>query len=68
MTEHTALDSFIVRIYRVDMEDPRKTAGLVESTDESGKQEPFTDMDDPAPILKRWEMMEEKNKAHRSFS
>jgi hypothetical protein len=68
MTEHTALDSFIVRIYRVDMEDPRKTAGLAESTDGFGKQEPFTDMATLAAILKRWEMTEEKNKAHRPFS
>jgi hypothetical protein len=53
MTEHPTLESFIVRIYRVDTEDPWKIAGLVEATDGSGKREPFTDIEELGAILSR---------------
>jgi hypothetical protein len=53
MTEHSATDSFIVRIYRFDTEDQRKLTGLVETMDGSGERLPFTDMDELAAILNR---------------
>lgn len=53
MTEHSATDTFIVRIYRFDTEDRRKLTGLVESMDGSGERIPFTDMDELAAILNR---------------
>lgn len=53
MTERSASDSFIVRIYRFDTEDQRKLAGLVETTDSSGERTPFTDVDELAAILSR---------------
>jgi hypothetical protein len=51
MTERPTLESYIVRIYRVDTEDPRKIAGMVEPTDGSGKREPFTDLEELGAIL-----------------
>jgi hypothetical protein len=53
MTELSATDSFIVRIYRFDTEDQRKLTGLVESMDGAGERLPFTDMDELAAILNR---------------
>lgn len=53
MTEKLTLDSFIVRIYRTNMEDSHKITGLVEAMDGSGEREPFADMDELAAILKR---------------
>ncbi len=53
MTEHSTSESFIVRIYRVDTEDPRKLTGLAEAMDGSGKRESFNDMDELAAILNR---------------
>jgi hypothetical protein len=53
MTERPALDSFIVRIYRVDTEDSRKIAGLLEAMDGSGKREAFTDIDELCALLNR---------------
>jgi hypothetical protein len=53
MTERPTLESFIVRIYRIDTEDPRKIAGLAEATDGSGKRESFTDLEELGAILGR---------------
>jgi len=53
MTEFSTLGSFIVRIYRVDTEDDRKVAGLVEVMDGSGSRESFTDLDKLGEILSR---------------
>jgi hypothetical protein len=53
MTEKLTLDSFIVRIYRADMEDQRKITGLVEVMDGSGEREHFASMDELAVILNR---------------
>jgi hypothetical protein len=54
MTEHSASDSFIVRIYRFDTEDRRKLTGLVETMDGAGERTPFTDIDELAAILNRF--------------
>ena len=51
MTERPTLESYIVRIYRVDTENSRNITGLVEATDGSGKREPFTDIEELGAIL-----------------
>lgn len=56
MTEHATLESFIVRIYRVDSEDPGRIAGLVEAIDSSGKRESFADIGELGAILSRKSM------------
>ena len=53
MTEHLAADSFIVRVYRYDCDDPHKLTGLVEAMDGSGERTPFTDIDELAAVLNR---------------
>ncbi len=52
MMERPAQSSFIVRIYRVDLEDHRKLTGLVEVVD-SGKRVSFNDIDELGAILNR---------------
>jgi len=51
MTELSTADSFIVRIYRIDTEDPKKLTGLVEALDGSGERTPFTDVEELAAVL-----------------
>jgi len=51
MTELSTADSFIVRIYRIDTEDPKKLTGLVEALDGSGERTPFTDVEELAVVL-----------------
>lgn len=51
MTKPT-LDSFIVRIYRIDPEDLQKITGLVETTDGSGMRKSFADLTELGAILK----------------
>jgi hypothetical protein len=51
MTELTTADSYIVRIYRIDTEDPKKLTGLVEAMDGSGERTPFTDIEELAAVL-----------------
>ena len=53
MTELSTAESFIVRIYRIDTEDPKKLTGLVESMDGSGERKPFTNLDELAALLNR---------------
>ncbi len=53
MTEHSTSDSFIVRVYRVNTDDPRKINGLVETMDGSGERESFADTDELGAILNR---------------
>ena len=53
MTELSTANSFIVRVYRVDSEDPHKLTGLVEAMDGSGERTPFTDADELAALLNR---------------
>ncbi len=53
MTEHTILESFIVRIYRIDTNDPGKITGLVEVLDGSGDREPFAALDELGALLNR---------------
>jgi len=45
MTELSTAQSYIVRIYRADPDDPCKLTGLVEAMDGSGTRIPFTDSD-----------------------
>ena len=52
MTELTTANSFIVRVYRVDLENPHKLTGLVETMDGSGARAPFTDLDELAALLR----------------
>ncbi len=52
MTELTTANSFIVRIYRVDTENPHKLTGLVEAMDGSGVRAPFTNLDELAVLLR----------------
>jgi hypothetical protein len=51
MTEYSASDSFVVRVYRFDTDDYRKIVGLVETMDETGEKEPFAHIDELAAIL-----------------
>jgi len=53
MTKLSTADSFIVRIYRIDTEDPRNLTGLVETLDGSGERTPFTDIIELAAVLNR---------------
>jgi hypothetical protein len=53
MTEQSTSNSFIVRIYRFDTEDPRRLTGLVEAMDGSGRRESFANMDELSAILNR---------------
>jgi hypothetical protein len=53
MTELSTAQSYIVRVYRVDPDEPRKIAGLVEPMDGSGERIPFTDLGQLAALLKR---------------
>ena len=45
MTEQSILESFIIRIYRIDTKDERVT-GILESIDGSGEPEPFVGLDE----------------------
>jgi hypothetical protein len=54
MEQNLTAQSFIVRVYRVDNEDRRKIAGLVEALDCSGRQKPFRDADELAGLLNNW--------------
>jgi hypothetical protein len=51
MKELSVLDSFIVRIYRIDMENSRNINGLVEVMDGSRERKPFSDLDELGAIL-----------------
>ena len=51
MIELTTANSFIVRVYRVDSEDPVKLTGQVEMLDGSGKRMPFTDIVELCALL-----------------
>ncbi|ABQ25323.1 hypothetical protein [Geotalea uraniireducens] len=53
MTELSTANSFIVRVYRIDTEDPANITGLVEMLDGSGERVPFTDINELAAVLKR---------------
>jgi hypothetical protein len=51
MTELSTAESFIVRIYRINTEDPKRLTGLVEAMDGSGERTAFTDIDELATVL-----------------
>lgn len=53
MPELSTANSFIVRVYRIDTEDPANITGLVEMLDGSGERVPFTDINELAAVLKR---------------
>jgi hypothetical protein len=53
MTEQPILESFIVRIYRIDTKDPARITGILESVDGSGEPEPFVGLDELGLILSR---------------
>jgi len=52
MTELSTAQSYIVRIYRTDPDDPGKLTGLVEALDGSGERTPFVDTDGLIAILR----------------
>jgi hypothetical protein len=71
MTEHPILESFLIRVYRIDTEDCRKIAGLVAAMDGSGEFAPFTDLETLGAIVNRYikEVRKERKndvKAHGS--
>ena len=51
MPETTTANSFIVRVYRIDPEDPARFTGLVEALDGSEERMPFTDISELAMAL-----------------
>ena len=51
MTELTTAHSFIVRVYRVDTENPGRITGLLEAMDGSGIRVSFTDIDELSGLL-----------------
>jgi hypothetical protein len=53
MNKQSLSNSFIVRVYRVDTDNPGNITGIVEALDGSGTQEPFTGADELAAILSR---------------
>lgn len=55
MTELTTANSYIVRVYRIDTEDPKKITGFVEALDGSAERVPFIDIDELAKVLNRGE-------------
>jgi hypothetical protein len=67
MTELSTANSFIVRIYRVDTDDPRKLTGLVEAMDGSGERAPFNHIDELALLLSGWSAKSRKNERKRSI-
>jgi hypothetical protein len=53
MAELSTVDSFIVRIYRIDTEDRKRLTGQVEPLDGSRERTPFTDVEELAAVLSR---------------
>lgn len=53
MSKLLTSDSYLVRIYRVDSEDPHRITGQVEALDGSGTRTPFTDCVELATLLSR---------------
>lgn len=53
MTKLLTSDSYLVRIYRVDSDDPHRLAGQLEALDGSGTCTPFTDSEQLAALLGR---------------
>lgn len=53
MTKLSTTDSYLVRIYRVDSEDPHRLTGQVELLDGSGTRTPFTDCVELTTLLSR---------------
>jgi hypothetical protein len=62
MTERSTLESFIIRIYRIDTEDKNKLTGLVEAMDGSGERTPFTDTEELNTILNQYLRMRSRKK------
>jgi hypothetical protein len=46
MTEQSILESFIIRVYRIDTKDAERVTGILESIDGSGEPEPFVGLDE----------------------
>ncbi len=51
MTELSTAQSYLVRIYRHDSENPHKLTGQVEMLDGSSSRTPFTDLNELAAVL-----------------
>jgi hypothetical protein len=68
MTELSTLDSFIVRIYRINTNDISKITGIIEALDGSGKRESFADLDELGMILTRFAGNSGKGRKKRNKS
>lgn len=53
MTETFTAHSYLVRVYRVDTDNPSRITGLVEAMDGSGICAPFNDMDELSCLLRK---------------
>ncbi len=53
MTEQSILESFIIRVYRIDTRDPGRVTGILEPVDGSGEPEPFVGLDELGLALSR---------------
>jgi hypothetical protein len=53
MTEQSILESFIIRVYRIDTNDPERVTGILESIDGSGEPEPFVGLGELGLVLSR---------------
>jgi len=68
MKELSTANSFIVRIYRIDTEDPRKLTGLAEAMDGSGERAPFNHIDELASLLSAWSVKPLKKRERKNTS
>lgn len=51
MTTTSVLDTYIIRVYRVDPEDCRRITGLIETIDGNGIRTPFDGLDELNEII-----------------
>jgi hypothetical protein len=65
MKEQSTVKSYVVRVYRIDTEDPRKITGLVEAMDGRGEQAPFNHGDELAALLSGWSAGSRKKRVKR---
>jgi len=65
MSEISILQSFVVRVYRHDPDQPGKVTGVIEALDGSGDKRSFTDTSEMNAILGAI-LTEQDKKAHPS--
>jgi hypothetical protein len=62
MTELTTAQSFMVRIYRIDPQDPSRLTGQIELLDGSGVRIPFSGCNELTAVLSRTTVKRTKRK------